>query len=39
MAMVIMVKNIKNVGMTDYDPEVQHTNILYMESLENRKRH
>ena len=22
MAMMLMVKNVKNIGMTDYDPEV-----------------
>ena len=30
MAMMIVVKNTKNARMTDYDPEIQHTNILYI---------
>ena len=31
MAMMIMIKKIKNAGTTDYDWKVQHTDILYME--------
>ena len=31
MAMMLMVKNVKNGGMTDYDPEVRQSDILHKE--------
>jgi hypothetical protein len=31
MSLMIMVRNLKNAGTTDYDPEVQKSDILYRE--------